>query len=254
MKTWIFIALATVVVAGGAYWWMQQPNNNPSASIDQNSLYSSQKASFSIAGSASGVTKLHIRIVPDIPGLYPENSDLQYLLDQVYGGATAFVSSDTAVVANGRWATTPNKGPMYENGKYRVFVFDLSNTAILDSGRDTEPTCAPIACKDVQLLATGTLKIIHTVATNTCMLTVDKVDYPIAPCDKEGYGEREGIDFGMHGSVYFIYGVNTTDEVGGWWNGPAASSHAHEPLPGGQLTKVDNCYQNSRVKLCEAQQ
>lgn len=87
---------------------------------------------------------------------------------------------------------------------------------------------------------------------NVCTLIVDGIRYSIDPCDEED-GGTYGNDFGVgSGSKYFIYGVNTTDEVGGWWNGPAGASHAGDPLPGGKLTKVGNVYQNSRVQLYES--
>ncbi|MDB5225020.1 MAG: hypothetical protein JWO43_642, partial [Candidatus Adlerbacteria bacterium] len=89
--------------------------------------------------------------------------------------------------------------------------------------------------------------------TDTCMLTVDNQNYPISPCNETRNlgGKIQSIDFGATGSKYYVYLSAGSDGVwGGYWNGPQAASHANDNL--GTLTKVGNCYQNDRVKLCES--
>jgi hypothetical protein len=86
-------------------------------------------------------------------------------------------------------------------------------------------------------------------AMKSCSLTVDGAEYQIVPCDVQDNG-KYGIDISSKNSKYFLDGVNTTNDVGGYWNGATASSHAHAVLPGGKLSQVGNCYQNAEVALC----
>ncbi len=100
-----------------------------------------------------------------------------------------------------------------------------------------------------QALANAQNTTSNQAASDVCTLVVDGQNYPISPCEVKDHGAY-GKDF--TGKKFFVTGLNTTDANSGWWNGPSGASRAHDPLPGGKLTRIGDCYQNDRVKLCES--